>query len=328
MQRITLGTNGPDVSRIGLGCMGMSAYYTSSEHADETSVGTLHEALDLGVTFFDTAENYGPYTNEELVARAFRGRRSEVVLATKFGMIRHGSGGERGADGSTRNARTALEGCLRRLQTDHIDVFYQHRADPNVPVEETMGALSEFVAEGLVRHIGLSEVSAATVRRAHAVHPVAVVQTEFSVWSPTPATALLPTLRELGIGLVAYAPLGRGFLTGSIRSPDDLRTDDFRRGNPRFSADNLTQNLTIADRIAEVAAEVGATAGQVALAWVLSTGDDVVPIPGTTNPAHLRENVEAVRLELSTEQLGLLSSAVPALGARYADMSPIDEALE
>ncbi len=313
-----------EVSRIGFGAMGMSAFYTGAGRGDAESIRTIRRAVDLGVTHLDTAEVYGPYVNEELVGRALRGRRDEVVLATKFGLVSHT--GRPGPDSTPASIRAAVDGSLRRLGTDHIDLYYQHRVDPDVPIEETVGALSELVAAGKVRHIGLSEAAAATIRRAHAVHPVTAVQTEYSLWTRDPEVDVLPTLRELGIGLVPYAPLGHGFLTGRIRSLDGLDAADWRRTNPRFIGDNLTRNLRIVDEVREVAVDVGATPAQVALAWLLAQGDGIAPIPGTTRVDRLEENSAADGIRLAAEQIARLDDLTPASGDRHAapDMAAID----
>ena len=279
MRHVSL--DGLDVSRLGLGAMGMSAYYTGASVDDAESVRTIRRALDLGITLIDTAEVYGPYVNEELVGRAIAGRRDEVVLATKFGLISHRDGDAPGRDSTPENILAALDGSLRRLGTDHVDLYYQHRVDPATPIEDTVAALAELVKAGKIRHIGLSEASPATIRRAHAVHPVTALQTEYSLWTRDPEDQILPLVRELGIGFVAYSPLGRGFLTGQIRAADQLDAGDFRRSNPRFAKDNLEQNLRIVAEVEAVAADVGATPAQVALAWLLAQGDDIVPIPGT-----------------------------------------------
>ncbi|MFJ4920633.1 aldo/keto reductase [Streptomyces sp. NPDC088725] len=313
-----------DVSRIGLGCMTMSAFYTGAGTDDAESIRTIHRALDLGVTFLDTAEMYGPYVNEELLGRALAGRRDQVVLATKFGVISHPRGSRPGIDSSPENVRRAVEGSLKRLGTDYIDLFYQHRVDPATPIEETVGALAELVREGKIRHIGLSEAAPDTIRRAHSVHPVTALQTEYSLWSRDPEAELLPLVRELGIGFVPYSPLGRGFLTGGIRSTDHLADDDFRKTSPRFSGDNLQRNLRIVDEVTEVATEAGATPAQVALAWLLAQGDDVAPIPGTKRVSRVEENIAADALTLTPAQLTRLSSLTPPTGDRYADMSPVN----
>jgi aryl-alcohol dehydrogenase-like predicted oxidoreductase len=279
VRHIQLGTL--DVGRIGLGGMGMSAAYSGFGTDDDESIRTIHRALDLGVTLVDTAEIYGPYTNEELVGRALRGRRDDVVLATKFGFISHTGDGAWHLDSTPANIRIAVEGSLRRLGTDRIDLYYQHRVDPATPIEDTVGALAELVAEGKIRHIGLSEANADTIRRAHAVHPITALQSEYSLFTRDPESKVLPTLRELGIGFVAYSPLGRGFLTGQIRSMSDLPEDDWRRTNPRFQEDALQENLQLADRVRELAADRGVMPAQLALAWVMAKGDDIVPIPGT-----------------------------------------------
>jgi aryl-alcohol dehydrogenase-like predicted oxidoreductase len=320
----TSSLGGLNVSRIGLGAMGMSAFYTGAGQGDAESIRAVHRALDLGVTHVDTAEVYGPYVNEELVGRALKGRRDEVVLATKFGLVSHT--GRPGLDSTPSNVRSALEGSLTRLGTDHVDLYYQHRVDPDTPIEETVGALAELVAEGKVRHIGLSEASPATIRRAHAVHPVAALQTEYSLWTRDPEAEILPTLRELGIGLVPYSPLGHGFLTGEIRSLEGLDDDDWRRTNPRFTGGNLERNLRIVDEVRAVAAEVGATLAQVALAWLLAQGDDVAPIPGTKRVARVEENAAADGVELTDEQVTRLNRLTPASGERFDEdnMAAID----
>ncbi|GGF26801.1 aldo/keto reductase [Subtercola lobariae] len=324
MKRITLGTNGPEVPRLGLGCMGMSAFYTGSGTDEQGSIATIHRALELGITFFDTAEVYGPYTNEELVGKALAGRRHEAVIATKFGFLQHRTDGSRGLDGSPENARLALEGSLKRLGTDYIDIFYQHRMDPKVPIEETVGELAKFVDEGKIRYIGLSEAAASTIRRAHTVHTITAVQSEYSLWTRDPEPEVLPVLRELGIGFVPYSPLGRGFLTGTIRSVDQLDESDFRRSNPRFEGENLEANIRIVEQVDAVAAEVGAKPGQVALAWLLAQGDDIAPIPGTKRVSYLEENAAADALVLSPSQLSALGAVAAAAGDRYPDMSSVN----
>jgi aryl-alcohol dehydrogenase-like predicted oxidoreductase len=324
MKNITLGTDGPRVGRIGLGLMGMSAFYTGSNTDEAGSIATIHRALELGVTLLDTAEIYGPYLNEELLGKAIAGRREEAVIATKFGTILHRSDDSRGLDGSRENVRLSIEGSLRRLGTDYIDIYYQHRMDPGTPIEETVGALAELIQEGKLRYYGLSEAAPATIRRAHAVHPVTALQTEYSLWSRDPEAEILPVTRELGIGFVPYSPLGRGFLTGTIRSLDQLDESDFRRQNPRFEGDNLEANIRIVEQVDAVAKEIGAKPGQVALAWILAQGDDLAPIPGTKRVSYLEENVAADTIELTPEQLGRLDDLSAPVGDRYADMTPLN----
>lgn len=306
-----------DVSRIGLGAMGMSFGYTGAGTDDAESIRTIHRALDLGVTFIDTAEIYGPFTNEELVGRALKERRDEVVLATKFGLVSHASGDVHAPDSSPANIRTAVEGSLRRLGTDHIDLYYQHRVDPNTPIEDTVGALAELVAEGKVRHIGLSAAGAGTIRRAHAVHPITALQSEYSLWTRDPEPEVLPLLRELGIGFVPFSPLGHGFLTGKIRSTEELADDDWRKTNPRFTGENFQRNLRIADEVEAIAAEAGTTPAQVALAWLLAQGDDIAPIPGTKRVSRVEENTAADGIELSAEQVDKLNNLTPASGDHH-----------
>ncbi|MBS1897289.1 aldo/keto reductase [uncultured Microbacterium sp.] len=320
MKHATLGTL--SVGRLGLGCMGMSAFYSGANTDEAESIRTIHRALDLGVTMLDTAEMYGPHTNEVLVGRALAGRRDGVVIATKFGILAGADGGRR-LDGRPENVRRSVEGSLQRLGTDRIDLYYQHRMDPQTPIEETVGALAELVAEGKILHYGLSEAGEETLRRAHAVHPVTALETEYSLWTREPAEQLLPVLRELGIGLVPYSPLGRGFLTGAIRSADALDAGDFRRSNPRFSGENLEANLRIVEAVEGVAAELDATPAQVALAWVLAQGDDIAPIPGTKRVSRLEENGAADALVLTPEQITALGALPSAAGDRYADMSSI-----
>jgi aryl-alcohol dehydrogenase-like predicted oxidoreductase len=324
MKHISIG--GLDVSRIGLGAMSMSGYYNIGEGSDAESIRAIHRALDLGVTHVDTAEIYGPYTNEQLVGRAIKGRRNQVVLATKFGIVSHYGGGPGNLDSSPANIRAAVEGSLKRLGTDYIDLYYQHRVDPKTPIEETVGSLARLVAQGKVRHIGLSEAGPATIRRAHAVHPVAALQTEYSLWTRDPETELLPLLRKLGIGFVPYSPLGHGFLTGKIRSPDDLSADDWRRTNPRFTGENFQRNLRIVNEVEAVAAEAGATPAQIALAWLLAQGNDIAPIPGTKRVARVAENTAADRVELSAKQIERLTNLTPAAGERHdkGNMAVID----
>jgi aryl-alcohol dehydrogenase-like predicted oxidoreductase len=322
MKNITLG-NSLEVSRLGLGCMGMSAFYSGAGTDDAESIRTIHRALDLGITFFDTAEMYGPYENEKLVGKALAGRRSDAVIATKFGTLNHTTN-ERQLDGSPQNVRLSVEGSLERLGTDYIDLYYQHRMDPNVPIEDTVGALAELITEGKIRGYGLSEAAPATIRRANAVHPVTALQTEYSLWSRDPEAEILPLLRELGIGFVPYSPLGRGFLTGAIRSLDSFDEDDFRRQNPRFEGENLAANIRIVEVVDSVAAELEATPAQVALAWILAQGDDIAPIPGTKRVDRLEENAGADALVLSSEQLATLGAIEAPAGDRYADMSGVN----
>ncbi|HEY2077510.1 MAG TPA: aldo/keto reductase [Streptosporangiaceae bacterium] len=322
MEHVSLG--GLDVSRLGLGTMGMSAFYTGANADDAESIRAIQRALDLGITLIDTAEAYGPYRNEELVGQAIAGRRDQVVLATKFGLISRRDGEQRGLDSRPENVRVAAEGSLRRLRTDHIDLYYQHRVDPDVPIEDTVAAMAELVRAGKVNHIGLSEASPATIRRAHAIHPVTAVQSEYSLWTRDPEDEILRALRELGIGFVAYSPLGRGFLTGQIRSPDQLDPGDFRASNPRFAADNLAQNMRIVAEVEAVATEANVTPAQTALAWLLAQGNDIVPIPGTKRVARLEENAASASLALSPDQLARLDAIRPPAGDRYADMSPIN----
>ncbi|MGE5094603.1 MAG: aldo/keto reductase [Betaproteobacteria bacterium] len=319
MKMRTLGSS-LEVSAIGLGCMGMSEFYGGRDEAE--SIATLHRALDLGVTFLDTADMYGVGRNEELVGRAIRGRRQGLVVATKFGNVRGEDGSFRGVDGRPEYVRCACEASLKRLGIDAIDLYYQHRVDPNTPIEDTVGAMADLVRQGKVRYIGLSEAAAATIRRAHKVHPVTALQTEYSLWSRDPEDELLPTVRELGIGFVPYSPLGRGFLTGRIRSIDDLAPDDWRRNSPRFQGENFRRNLRLVDEIAAMAREKGCTPSQLALAWVLAQGDDIVPIPGTKHRGYLEENVAAESLRLGREDLARISRALPpgaAAGARYPE---------
>ncbi|MGH7019044.1 MAG: aldo/keto reductase [Brevundimonas sp.] len=318
MKMRKLGQGGPEVSAIGLGCMGMSAFYGGSDEAQ--SVAVIHRALDLGVTLFDTAEMYGPHTNEVLLGKALKGRRDQAFIATKFGINRQADGSAV-TDGSPANVRRAVEGSLSRLGVDHIDLYYQHRIDPNTPIEETVGAMAELVKEGKVRFLGLSEAAPATLRRGHAEHPITALQTEYSLWSREPEDELLATVRELGIGFVPYSPLGRGFLSGDIKSLDDLAPDDFRRTNPRFSGDNFQKNLDLVAAVSAIAADKGVTAAQLALAWVLAQGEDLVPIPGTRRIATLEQNVAAADIVLTADDLARIEAVFPrdaAAGERYA----------
>jgi len=313
------------VSEIGLGCMGMSEFYGPGD--EEESLRTIRLALDLGVTFLDTADMYGPFTNEKLVGKAIAGVRDGVVLATKFGNERRPDGTRVGINGTPEYVRRACDASLERLGVDHIDLYYQHRVDKTVPIEDTVGAMAELVQAGKVRRLGLSEASPATIRRAHAVHPISALQSEYSLWSRDPEGETLDTLRELGIGFVPYSPLGRGFLTGQFGKPEDIPEGDFRRHNPRFQGDNFYQNLKLVDEVRAMAGEKGVTAGQLALAWALAQGEDIVPIPGTKRTHYLRENIGAVDVTLSDEDLRRLDEIAPkgaAAGERYPDMSSID----
>ena len=325
MHNRTLGSDGLEVSALGLGCMGMSEFYGTAD--EDEALRTIHRAIELGVVFLDTADMYGPFTNERLVGRAIADRRDEVVLATKFGNERTEDGGFVGINGKPEYVHKACDASLRRLGVDHIDLYYQHRVDKSVPIEETVGAMKELVDDGKVSHLGLSEASPETIRRAHAVHPIAALQTEYSLWTRDPEDEVLPTVRELGIGFVAYSPLGRGFLSGAITTPDDLAENDFRRHNPRFQGENFDRNLQLVDRVREIAGEKDVEPGQLALAWLLHRGDDIVPIPGTKRVRYLEENAAAADVELTEDDLARIDEAAPAgatAGDRYPDMSSID----
>jgi aryl-alcohol dehydrogenase-like predicted oxidoreductase len=325
MERRELGGRGLEVSALGLGCMGMSEFYGTRDGTE--SIATIHRALDLGMNFLDTADMYGPFTNEMLVGQAIHDRRAEVTLATKFGNERREDGSWVGINGSPEYVRTACDASLKRLGVDHIDLLYQHRVDTQVPIEDTVGAMAELVSQGKVRYLGLSEAAPETIRRAHEVHPISALQTEYSLWSREPEDAILPTTRELGIGFVAYSPLGRGFLSGAIKSMEDLPEDDRRRAFPRFQADNFERNLDLVERVRELAATKGASPSQLALAWVLAQGHDIVPIPGTKRRKYVEENAQAASLQLTEDDLRRIHEIAPvgvAHGDRYPDMSLVN----
>ncbi len=321
MKKRKLGTQGLVVSEQGLGCMGMSEFYGATDEAE--SIATLNRAIELGIDFFDTSDMYGPYKNEELLGKVFRGRRAEAIIATKFGIQRDPTSETgRSINGRPEYVHEACEGSLKRLGIDCIDLYYQHRVDPKVPVEETVGSMADLVQEGKVRYLGLSEAAPDTIRRAQAVHPISALQTEYSLWSRDPEDEILATVRELGIGFVAYSPLSRGFLTGQIKSINDLAPDDYRRYSPRFQGENFARNLELVERVTEIAREKGVTPGQLALAWVLAKGEDVVPIPGTKRRAYLEENVAASDIELTAEDLARIDEVAPkgvAAGTRYPE---------
>jgi aryl-alcohol dehydrogenase-like predicted oxidoreductase len=321
MEMRELGRSGLKVSALGLGCMGMSEFYGGTD--DNESIATLHRALELGITFLDTADIYGPYKNEELVGQAIKGKRDKLVLATKFGIVRDPAKPEvRGVNGKPDYVRSACEASLKRLGVDHIDLYYQHRVDPNTPIEETVEALARLVKEGKIRYIGLSEAGAPTLRRATKVHPIAALQSEYSLWTRDPEKEILPTTRELGIGFVAYSPVGRGFLTGQLKRFEDLSPDDFRRSSPRFQGENFQKNLDLVDQVQQLAKEKGCTPSQLALAWVLAQGKDIVPIPGTKRRTYLEDNVGALNVKLTPEDLRRIDELFPsgaAAGQRYAE---------
>jgi len=325
MKTKKLGSQGLVVSELGLGCMGMSEFYSGRD--EQESIATLHRALELGVTFLDTADMYGPFTNEKLVGRAIHDQRDQVILATKFGNVRSEDGGFHGVNGHPDYVRQACDASLKRLGVDVIDLYYQHRVDPEVPIEDTIGAMAELVQQGKVRYLGLSEAAPATIRRAYAVHPISALQTEYSLWNRDPEDEILPTVRQLGIGFVPYSPLGRGFLSGQFTSPDDFPADDYRRLSPRFQGDNFYKNLQLVERVKVSAAEKEATPSQLALAWLLAQGEDIAPIPGTKRRKYLEENVAATNIRLTVDDLNQIEAVAPkgvAAGDRYPDMSSVN----
>ncbi len=325
MEQRALGRQGLRVSELGLGCMGMSEFYGSPNEAE--SIATIHRAIELGITFLDTADMYGPFTNEQLVGKAIHDRREQVTIATKFGNERRPDGSRVGVNGRPEYVRAACDASLKRLGVEVIDLYYQHRVDPSVPIEETVGAMAELARAGKVRYLGLSEAAPATIRRAHATHPISALQTEYSLWSRDPEDELLPTVRELGIGFVAYSPLGRGFLTGAFKRFEDLPEGDYRRNSPRFQGENFQKNLELVGRVEQIAREKGVLPSQIALAWLLAQGSDIVPIPGTKQRKYLEENAAAAQVRLSADDVARLDAAAPkgaAAGARYADMTPLN----